>query len=387
MNLTGRDIVCLSTHYWDDRWFRKQEFMSRFATANRILFVEPSVSMARAPETFLRDVATNRHLRPTLEQRTERLYLLKPPRGLPKWSNPVVERANYRWYGSIVGRAVRRLGFHDAIAWVYRPSFLYGLDQIPHEHLVFDLVDDLAAYDPAQAERVEAQVTALAERSDLLVATAQPLLERYGSLARATAYVPNGFDPAIFSPAGVDGAPDALRDIPRPIIGYLGALFLFLDFPLLEAVARAHRDKSLVLLGPLEATAADAAERLIQHPNVFYLEPCPKPEVPPYVAQFDVCLSPFRVGRVADSVSPLKVYEYLAMGRPVVSVPMQALQADEAGRVVTFAEGHEDFCGAIDRCLDPTVQAATQERIDVVAPYTWDRLFARLDAACATALG
>src|SRR4051812_3208712 len=146
MPLNGRDIICLSTHFWDERWFRKQEFMSRFARANRVLFVEPSFSMVRGPEGHLAEVATNRLLVPQLERREQNVHLLKPPRGLPKWSDPRVERLNYRWYGRVVGRAAERLGFRDPILWVYRPAFLAGIDSIPHERLVFDLVDDLAAY-------------------------------------------------------------------------------------------------------------------------------------------------------------------------------------------------------------------------------------------------
>ncbi len=388
MGLSGRDIICLSTHYWDDRWFRKQEFMSRFAAANRVLFVEPSVSMARKPETFLRELATNRHLRTSVERREETLYLLKPPRGLPKWSHPAIERANYRWFGRLIARTAAGLGFVDPIVWIYRPSFLYGLDAIHHKHLVFDLVDDLAAYDAAHAERVDELVKALASRSDLLVATAKPLLDRYGGRAGHTAYVPNGFDPRLFS-AAVDSSqpPDALRNLPRPIIGYIGALFLFLDFDLLDELARSHPDKSFVFLGPIEATAAYQVERLTRHPNVVHIETQPKSSVPAYLAAFDVCLSPFQKGQVADSVSPLKVYEYLAMGRPVVSAPMAALREDDAGNAVVFADGPQEFGRAINYCLRADVQAASNERRRAVAPYAWDQLFDRLDSACEEALG
>src|SRR3954465_4406620 len=146
MPLTGRDIICLSTHYWDERWFRKQEFMSRFARANRVLFVEPSFSMARPAEEHLSDVATNRFFRPRLEQRSDTLHLLKPPRGLPRWSDPRVERLTYRWYGRVVAGAARRLAFRDPVLWASRPAFAHALAAIPHRHLVFDLVDDLAAY-------------------------------------------------------------------------------------------------------------------------------------------------------------------------------------------------------------------------------------------------
>ena len=389
LGLTGRDIICLSTHFWDERWFRKQEFMSRFAEANRVLFVEPSFSMARSPEGHLADVATNRFLVPRSEQREPGLHLLKPPRGLPKWSDPRVEKLTYRWYGRVVGREARRLGFRDPIVWVYRPSFLYGLDAIPHRQLVFDLVDDLAAYggdDHALADHVDGVVKELARRSDLLVVTAKTLQERYGPEAEAVAHVPNGFDGSLFAPGREHEVPAALQDLPRPILGFIGTLFSFLDFELMEEVARVHHDKSMVLVGPTESNATDEVARLKQLPNVFHLGRQPQNTMPAYVSAFDVCLNPFKQSRVADSVNPLKVYEYLAAGKPVISTPMEALRREDAGDMVAFADGAAAFCEQIDRCLATDTPAAADERREAAAAYSWDRLFTRLDAACEAAL-
>src|SRR4051794_265204 len=233
MPFSGRDIICLSTHYWDERWFRKQEFMSRFARANRVLFVEPSFSMVRPPEGFLDGIATNRQLRPRLERRDDKLFLLKPPRGLPKWSDPRIERLTYEWYGRVIARAAARLRFHDPILWTYRPAYAHALDAIPHGQLVFDLVDDLAAYggdDNPLAGHVEDLVMKLVERSDLLVVTAKTLEERYGPGARNTVQVPNGFDGDLFDPTRHHEVPPQLDGIPRPIMGFIGTLFPFLDF-------------------------------------------------------------------------------------------------------------------------------------------------------------
>ena len=389
MALTGRDIVCLSTHYWDERWFRKQEFMSRFSRANRVLFVEPSYSMARRPRQHQRGVATNRVFRPRLEQRSESLHLLKPPRGLPKWTDPRVEKLTYRWYGSIVGEAASRLGFRDAILWVYRPSFLHGLGSIPHRHLVFDLVDDLAAYDEVSpgAGHVEAAIGDIVRRADLLVVTARTLADRYGSLARRIEHIPNGYNSALFSPSSVGSPPETLESVSRPILGFIGTLFSFLDFDLLEHVARVHHDKSLVLVGPVEESVRDSVARLARLPNVTHVSGQPQALIPGYIATFDVCLNPFRASRVADSVNPLKVYEYLAMGKPVVSTPMEGLQREAAGQVVSFATGREEFCREIDRSLTRDVQDAEEERRAAVVSYSWERLFDRLDAACSQALG
>jgi glycosyltransferase involved in cell wall biosynthesis len=387
MGLNGRDIICLSTHYWDERRFRKQEFMERFAQANRILFVEPSFSMARPAEVHLREVGTNRYLLSRRESRHKHLHLLKPPRGIPKWSNPLIERLNYQWYGRIVGRAARRLDFSDAIVWVYRPSYYHALGAIPHRWLVFDLVDDLSAYGGGHWDHIEHQIKGLVEESDLLVVTAKTLLDRYGSSAARAVQVANGFDAELFSPKRVGTeVPPLLSGIPRPILGFIGTLFSFLDFDLLEQVARVHHDKSLVLVGPVEASVKRDVARLRELPNVVHIGGQPQAEIPAYVSAFDVCLNPFRRGRVADSVSPLKVYEYLAMGRPVVSMPMKALQMEDVARVVVFADSPSEFCERIDSSLDDEVQGATRARRDAVAAYSWDGLFEHLDAACVEAL-
>lgn len=387
MELTDRDIICLSTHYWDERRFRKQEFMSRFAQANRILYVEPSFSMARPAEVHLREVATNRYLLSKREGRDGNIHLLKPPRGLPKWTNPHIERLNYRWYGRVIGRAARRLGFSDAVAWVYRPAYYHALGAIPHRWLVFDLVDDLSAYGGGHWQHVEYEIQQLVEATDLLVVTAKTLLERYRSSARRSVHISNGFDAELFSPERVGAqAPSSLSGIPRPILGFIGTLFSFLDFDLLEQVARVHHDKSLVLVGPVEASVEDAVARLRQLPNVVHIGVQPQSEIPAYVGAFDVCLNPFRLGRVADSVSPLKVYEYLAMGRPVLSTPMKAIEMEDIARAIVFAGSPTEFCERINSCLEEEIQAAFQLRRDAVAPYSWQGLFDHLDAACGAAL-
>jgi len=389
--MTGRDIICLSTHYWDGRRFRKQEFMSRFARSNRVLYVEPSFSMVRRPEPHLRELASNRFMLSRVESRNGGVSLLKPPRGLPKWTNPWIERLTYQWYGRSIARAAGRRGFRDAVLWIYEPSYVYSLDVIPHRHLVFDLVDDLSAYPyggdrEARAAAVEGHVRQIVEQSDLLVVTAQTLRDRYSALARRVAHVSNGFDARTFSPNGAGARPDALAGIPRPIIGFIGTIFGFLDFDLLAAVARSHPDKSLVMVGPVEATSRTELAELEALPNVFHLGPQPQSAVPSYVAAFDVCVNPFARGPVADSVSPLKVYEYLAMGRPVVSSPMRALQMEDAARMVEFADGPREFAAKIDRCLTNEVQRATPDRVEASRAYSWDRLFGALESACENAL-
>jgi glycosyltransferase involved in cell wall biosynthesis len=386
MPLSDRDIVCVSTHYWDERRFRKQEFMARFAESNRVLFVEPTFSMARGAEAHLEEVASNRLLLGRTESRDGSLHLLKPPRALPKWTDPRVERVSYAWHGSVVGRAVKRLGFRDPILWVYNPAYRHGLRSIPHSQLVFDLVDDLSAYGGKDDPNVEEGIKGLVRQADLLVVTAATLAERYGGLARRVEHVANGFDGSRFAPERVGPVPAELAELPRPLLGFIGTLFPFLDFELLEDVAERHADRSLVLVGPVEANSEEAVERLARRPNVHHIGAQPQDAIPAFVAAFDVCLNPFKRSRVSDSVNPLKVYEYLAAGRPVVSTPMEALRREDAGRMVAFADGADAFSDAIERCLAEDGEDAAAERRAAVEPYSWQRLFERLSEACEAAL-
>ncbi|HKP91740.1 MAG TPA: glycosyltransferase [Thermoleophilaceae bacterium] len=386
MPLRDRDIVCFSTHYWDDRRFRKQEFMARFAEANRVLFVEPSFSMARRPDPHLREVASNGVLLPRGESRGPSLHLLKPPRALPKWTNPTVERLTYAWHGAVVAREVRRLRFRDPILWVYRPGYVHALDAIPHAQLVFDLVDDLSAYGGGSDPNVEAGVMELVRRADLLVVTAVTLAERYGAEARRVAHIANGFDADRFAPERTGPVPPELEGLPRPILGFIGTLFPFLDFELLHDVAARHPDKSLVLVGPVESGSTQEVERLVRRPNVHHVGRQPQDAIPAFVAAFDVCLNVFKRSRMSDSVNPLKVYEYLATGRPVVSSAMEALRREDAGRLVAFADGADEFSNQIERCLAKDGPEAAERRRAAVEPYSWQRLFERLSEAAEEAL-
>jgi glycosyltransferase involved in cell wall biosynthesis len=108
--------------------------------------------------------------------------------------------------------------------------------------------------------------------------------------------------------------------------------------------------------------------------------------VPAYIAAFDVCLNAFKTGRAADSISPLKVFEYLAMGLPVVSTRMRALEMEPAATAVSFADDAESFAAAIDACLTEAARSRSGERRVAVASYSWDELFSRLDAIAASAL-
>ena len=382
--LKDKNIVCLSNHYWNEAWFRKQHFMSRFAkNGNRILYVEPTFSMVRKPH---KDVAKNRFFKPILEKVDENIFVLKPPQALPKWTNPTISRLNYIWFAKIIDRVARRLGMVDYILWIYTPEYFTTLKYFSYKKIVFDLIDDLAAYrgikDSIYHYKTEC-INGLIKKSDLFIVTAKTLFNCYKGRSNNIVHIPNGFDSKLFFETGNRGVPGDLKNIKRPIVGFVGVLFSFLDYDLINYIADKNRDWSIVLVGAIEPYGTrDAIKELKKRENIYFLGKKKKEEIPAYINQFDVCINPFKVSEASRSVNPLKVYEYLACGKPVVSVRMQALEEESISGVIDFAGSYEDFANKVQCWVQDDSSDKRKQRVERVRDYSWDSLFTRVNEAC-----
>ena len=222
------------------------------------------------------------------------------------------------------------------------PHLLAALDRAPRpETVVYDAIDiwdgSLGAgwYDPA----AEAETIA---RADLLVASSELLRDRLADQSgRPVTLVPNAVDLRLFDPGVPRERPGDVRP-GRPTVLYVGALWgEWVDVRLIAAVARALPAAEVHLLGPTGGRVIPAL------PNLHVLGPRPREEVPAYLAAADVAIVPFVGSRLADAVSPLKVFEYLAMGVPVVSTPIAELAARPG--VIAIAADESAFARAVDR--------------------------------------
>lgn len=374
-----RDIICISTHYWDDAWFRKQQFMSRLVhRGHRVLYVQPSYSMVRRP--YWPGLARNRWLRSRLERRSDRLFLFSPPRLVPKHTHPWLSELNYRWFGWLIAREAERLGFRDPCLWIYPPEYAAALEQIPHSHLVFDLVDDLEAYHDtaAGARAAKRRITQLLERADLTVVTSPTLADDVAARTRACVLIGNGYDEQLFDHRPRPTPPE-LAALRRPIAGFVGALFGFIDYELLYRTIATLPEVSFVFVGRTFNEGRSGVERLRGLPNATFLGAKPQAEVPAYVSGFDVCIAPFKTDGVSRAVSPLKIYEYLACGKPVVSTPLEGVSREEAGRWVRFAAS-ADFPATVAEVLAASRPAAVDAaRAQAAKAFSWSRQFERLE--------
>ena len=159
-----------------------------------------------------------------------------------------------------------------------------------------------------------------------------------------------------------------MKELPHPIFGFVGMLQECIDYALLESLAKTRPDATIFLIGrTLPGVNLDSLKR---YPNVVVHGLVPQPELPAFIAQFDVCLNVFRAGALSKDVSPLKFYEYLATGKPVVST-REPLQVSDFADVVYIADSEAEFlekCGEAAREDDP---AKVERRLSYGRSCSW----------------
>jgi len=240
---------------------------------------------------------------------------------------------------------------------------------------VFDadhnLLDDVNQ-DSAARKEIEALLAECAKKCDLIVAGSRSMLRWFdGRAARACAYLRNGVDPGRF--ASATGEPEALRHIPRPRVGYSGALSKWVDYDLLARLARKRADWSFVIIGG--DFKADGRAALDGLANVTLLGERAAGEVPALLAALDVGLvlydTGFRSWLDGDS---MKIFEYLAAGVPTVATPFHSELEDDFDHLLEIAADASGFEAAISALIHLTPETRADwnwRRSQFVARNTW----------------
>jgi glycosyltransferase involved in cell wall biosynthesis len=164
--------------------------------------------------------------------------------------------------------------------------------------------------------------------------------------------------------------PPDLEALPRPRVGYVGAVNDKVDFGLLREAARRRPHWSVVLVGPWAVREDADAFALRDTALVHFLGKRDVSQVPSYVASLDVCLMPYKLNEWTQHINPLKMYEYLAAGRPVVSTRIPAVEP--FAEWIDVAEGADAFVEAVEKALARDDAEQRQRRIEVASQHTWD---------------
>lgn len=247
--------------------------------------------------------------------------------------------------------AVEDVPASDVILYVHFAPMRHLFDRFERAVVVYDILDDLSIYDADEVGLSEERTVRfhhplVLERADAVIVSNQVLAASHQHERADLIYIPNGVDARRFeAPASI---PDDLSIDGDPIVGYHGMISHWFDFDLFASVARARPGYRFVLVGPYDPRAEAEVEKIRSLPNVELVGERPSVTMPSYVRSFDVGTVWFQVNDLTRAVTPLKVYEYLAAGKPVVSTPLPACEAEPTVRT---AADPETFAAALDESL------------------------------------
>jgi glycosyltransferase involved in cell wall biosynthesis len=381
VRLTGRDIVCLGFGEWDaELWTNQQHLMARLGQRNRVLFLE-SLGL-RQPRLAGRDLRrmVRRVERAAAGPRSVDGVHVLSPLVIPIHGRPRIRALNARLLRAQVGRAAGALGMDRPLLWSYVPQAEWLVETLQPSAIVYHCVDDIAAQKGVQAAAFRGAEARFAARADVVLASAPALAERMRMLNDRVFYAPNVADTERFATALEDGPTDpALAALPHPRIVFTGAVVATkLDLDLLEGVARARPGWSIALVGPVGAgdphTDVSVLERL---PNVHLLGSRPYAALPDVLRGADVALVPYAINELTRSVFPMKVYEYLAAGLPVVTTPLPALDGTAGVQVAADAPA---TVAAVERALAGDGPEARRGRSAAARGHSWEARLAEIDS-------
>ncbi|RCW65201.1 glycosyltransferase [Pseudorhodoferax soli] len=356
-------LLVFSHLRWQFVYQRPQHLLSRLAARRPVLFFEEPVTGAERP--WLAHAQT-----------PEGVTVLRPH---VCGQAPGFDDAHLQVLRQMVQEAVQDHALRTHLLWFYTPMALGLAADLRPRGVVYDCMDELSAFDGAPPQMLERE-SALLQVADVVLTGGRSLYEAKRERHAEVHCLPSSVDAAHFAQQPPEHPSQAA--LPHPRLGYYGVIDERLDLGLVAALADAHADWQIVMVGPV--VKIDAAT-LPRRPNLHWLGARSYAELPAHLVGWDVALLPFALNASTRFISPTKTFEYLAAGRPCVSTRIRDV-ARAYGPEVAIADGPAAFVAACERILAwsaaerAAFAAAARAR---VASTSWDRQVERIEALLA----
>jgi len=281
---------------------------------------------------------------------------------------PVFSRAKF--YRELKPLAKKFFNGEKYVIWSFFPLEIGCFKESGAELKIFDAVDNWSELDvyKNKKEALLKNYRKLDDEADLIFTVSQELENLFHHKEKVH-HIPNGVDfkhyqreyPLLNKDIGI---------IPKPIIGYVGTMQERFDTDLIEYLAKNNPDKSFVLVGPVwRAKRKEVEEKLKTLPNVYLLGRKSYAEIPMYIQQFDVAIVAHHSDRFIKSTDPMKIYEYLACGKPIVST--QASTVKELNKLISVTTDPKEFSEKIKDCLSDDKPSLQEARLAEAREQGW----------------
>jgi len=362
----NRPIVCFSVNDWDDIPSSKFHIMKHLGKSRTVLYIDtiglrnPTLSSRDAKRAVSKLKKSLRGLR-----HVETNIYVWSPIAIPYHNITLATWFNSWCIATQVKRYVSKLKMTDPVVWSYLPNAIGIIEKLGFSPVIYHCIDDYADFTGVPKMAFEQMERRMLQTADLTVVSAKKLLERRRPYARKIAYIPHGVNLKDFCESLKDKRHlEDLENVRRPIAGLVGRIADWVDLSLIVRCAKELRHWSFVLVGPSNVDLRPYSSI----PNLYFLGKKDYKDIPHYIQSFDVCLMPYRnIPRIATA-NPLKMYEYLALGKPIVTVSV-----DEIGEFVsllTIAKPSE-FSRAIETAYGEDTESKRTMRIKSVSGRSW----------------
>jgi UDP-galactopyranose mutase len=362
------DIICFSHLRWNFVFQRPQHLLSRFARNCRVFFIEEPVLNA-----------TYDHMQITLDN-TKMVWIMVPhlKSGLEGAELIAAQKV-------LLNDMLQSMQVTKYLLWYYSPMALAWSDHLEPELIIYDCMDELAAFKFAPPLLVLREQMLL-QKADVVFTGGQSLYEAKKHLHNNIYLFPSSIDKMHFNKARFPLAePADQASIPHPRIGYYGVLDERLDIELLKELAALRPNWHFILVGPV--VKIDAAE-LPQRNNIHYLGSKQYKELPNYLAGWDIAMMPFALNESTRYISPTKTPEYLAGGKPVISTPIKdVITPYEENGLVHIAATPALFMAAAEAILTRTGYDEWLTKVDrFLSGNSWEDTWQKMEALIERAL-
>lgn len=289
-----------------------------------------------------------------------------------QWFN----KMNNKRFSADLKKAIGKMGFKDVIIFNDNDMFrgYYVKDMVKPSAYVYYSRDYLLGVDYWKKHGSVLEPRHIA-KADVAVANSLYLADMLKQYNQRSYYVGQGCDLTLFDANDQHPLPAALEPLPHPMIGYVGALnTLRLDISILKKIAMANPKWSLVLVGPEDETFKSSD--LHEMDNVHFLGRKEVKDLPSYIHAFDVCINPQLVNPVTIGNYPLKIDEYLAMGKPVVATRTKTMSLFEDH--VYLADKPEDYVNLVKQAVQENNEEKKAQRISFAQSHSWENSVAEI---------
>jgi len=372
--LQNQDIVCFALgDWWGMNPSCTTHIMKKLAEKNKVIYINPISSdlfgMSKKKKRLARIIRKFKSVIKLVRKVNHNLYVVSPI-FLPLQGNQFFDKIN----DILITMQLKLLQFFlkvkKPIVWIGNIRVADFISNFNRQLIVYHISDrfDECPY-THNREKLRLREATVSQKSDLIICASKKLHEWKKDLKTNAHYLPHGVDFTLFRKAGEQNiCLEELNNIPKPIAGYFGTMTAENDIELLLHCARKLPDVSFVFAGQI--TGGDYSE-LLQMPNVYHLGRLPYEKIPLLCAGFDVCMLQWKINEWIKHCNPLKLFEYMASGRPIISVCIDEV-AEKYSHVISIANNKKEFCDAITWELHNDTAERQNTRIEIAEQHSWD---------------